>query len=119
MAKKEKKAASINYEVEVLAPGFDTYDGEILSIDSTGVQINHKKPRSSKRINRFIPMDNIVMIEGVAGEEGTVVVRNSSADAGYAEGSIVESDISGMVKVEGERTYYIRSEYANASVVAE
>lgn len=117
MAKKDKKASSINYEVEVIAPGFDTYEGNILSIDATGVQINHKKPRSSKRINRFIPIENVVMIEGVAGEEGVVVVKTNAADAGYAEGSITESEIEGMIKVEGERTYYIRSEYADASVV--
>lgn len=117
MAKKDKKVNSISYEVEVVAPGFDTYEGNILSIDSTGVQINHKKPRSSKRVNRFIPIENVVMITGVAGEEGVVVVRTNAADAGYAEGSIEESEISGMIKVKGDRTHYIRSEYADASVI--
>lgn len=117
MAKKEKKASSINYEVEILAPGFDEYTGNIISIDETGVQINHKKPRSSKRVNRFIPMESVVMIEGVAGEEGTVVVKNNAAEAGYVEGRIVESEFNGMVKVEGERTFYVKAEYVDASVV--
>jgi hypothetical protein len=99
---KKKVSKSVSYEVEVNAPGFNTYEGTIVSMDETGVVINRKKPRSSSRIIEFIAFENLVAVNGSVGGEGEVVCLNQAADAYYAEGTISPANVKGFVKVEGE-----------------
>ena len=118
MAKKVK-ASAITYSVSATAKGVDIYEGNILSITEEGVEINHKKPRSSKRINRFIPTEKIVYIEGEAGGEGSVAALSDFSEVGFWEGATSKGDLAGFVKVTTEdgTVVNIKSQFVEASAV--
>lgn len=92
---------SVDMRVNIMVKGAVYVNGTLEAVHSNGVTIYHKKPRSSKYRRTFIPMQNILSLEGKEGGDGGVLYMGSESAAEY-RGVVETSKFEGFVAVTTE-----------------
>jgi hypothetical protein len=90
--------------------------GDIISLSSTEVVINHKKPRSSKRLISRVPMSDVIYVKGEAGGEGIVARKTREAELTDFVSKSIKSLGNGFAEVrtdEGD-TFTVNETYMRA-----
>ena len=99
---KAKKAA-VNLMATLMTSGIREVSGTLVEIGDSSITIEHKKPRSSKKLRSVFPMANVLACYGSEGDEdGTVVVNASSMEYDAFVVTNVEVLDNGMVSLTTE-----------------
>jgi len=89
-----KKTTGGAFSLSLNAPGVTELSGTLVSYDHSGVRFKHKKPRSSKILDSFFPMNQVVVVMGDVGSEESWLAVVTPA---YEVTSIEGVSLSGTV----------------------